>query len=251
MTTRTATRSAGERIGDEGGRDPAPHLRDAEEDADQIVARRLAAGAAHQINNVLTIVSGHASVLLEILEDGDAARPGLEAILDASVSGAALASQLLSYAWERASPSESVEAVPLLAEATARLREVVGPRLEVIQSATGSATAVRVTPQPLYQGLEFVGHYARALLGESGGRVTVGVGDDVDGSWTLRVRIGSPSPSGGPGLLEPYAHGSGVGKPDGLWLPAAAGAVRQAGGTLSAAVSDDAVELRVQLRLDG
>lgn len=267
MTTRTAGSPSVAGEGNDGRYGSSVPRPPPARDGDQVVARRLAAGAAHEINNVLTIVSGHASVLLEILEEGDPARPGLEAILGASISGASLASQLLSYAWEWAEGTESWEARTLRAEASERIREAVGPdgHVDVMavdeiqddmevdeipgdESAADSRTAVLVTSGPLLKAFEFIGQYARALLGASGGRIAVGTEEDAGRVPALRITIESwAGASAGASPLEPYAPGSGVGKPDGMWLPAAAGAVRQAGGALSAAAKDGAVDLRIHL----
>ena len=240
---------------------------------DSVVAQRLAAGAAHQMNNVLTVVSGHASVLLEILEDGHPARPGLEAILDASVSGAALATQLLSYAQEPQTPTDSLPVDAMVLQLVDRIRREAGPPIDVTADPPDVRGHVLVATAPLLEGMEFAGQYARALCVPSGGRVTV-VARERGEVLETTIRIEPSRPGAGvsnPGLdsdapsasasphlpepsgriLEPYAPEANVGKPDGMWLPAMAGAIRQAGGRLTALASHGVVELRLQLALAG
>lgn len=68
---------------------------------------RLAAGIAHDYNNVLTIVNGNASLALDDLEDGHPAQPSLEAIQHAGERAAALTQRLLAFS--RADPPQNIE----------------------------------------------------------------------------------------------------------------------------------------------
>lgn len=59
---------------------------------------RLGAGVAHEFNNLLQTMSGAAEMVLAELPAGHRSVPDLESILSSSARGAALVSQLLSYA---------------------------------------------------------------------------------------------------------------------------------------------------------
>jgi nitrogen-specific signal transduction histidine kinase/ActR/RegA family two-component response regulator len=58
----------------------------------------LAGGIAHDFNNILTGILGNASLAVEILPDGHAARPLVEDVISASERAAGLTRQMLAYA---------------------------------------------------------------------------------------------------------------------------------------------------------
>ncbi len=216
------------------------------------VAERLAAGVAHQINNVLTVVAGHASVLLEVLPDPHPTRASLEAMLDASVSGAGLAEQLLSFSSHRPVAPEPVHISRLWTQIEKRVRTAAGPNLEVEFAPPEPSPAIRAGLEPLARGLEHAAHFARALFLHGGGQLAYAVEAVGEETLTLLVRVtGEEAMNVDPNrLLEPYAPDSGVGKPDGMRAPAMAGSIRQAGGSIHATIRGTSIEFRIELPLD-
>ena len=233
-------------------RGPAPGDDTSPHPSSGTVAERLAAGVAHQINNVLTVVAGHASVLLETLPEPHPARASLEAMLDASVSGAGLAEQLLSFSSRRPVAPEPIHVSRLWAYVDERVRTAAGPDTEVEFLPSGPSPAVRAGLEPLACGLEHAAHFARALFLGGRGQLAYAV-ESVDEETVvlLVTATGGEAVDVNPGrLLEPYAPDSGVGKPDGMRAPAMAGSIRQAGGSIHVTSCGSSIEFRIELPLN-
>ena len=58
---------------------------------------KLAAGVAHDFNNVLSIIDGYSHIAINLLEDGDTTKDYLEKIRTASARGAALTQKMLTF----------------------------------------------------------------------------------------------------------------------------------------------------------
>ncbi|MGI9628478.1 MAG: histidine kinase dimerization/phospho-acceptor domain-containing protein [Longimicrobiales bacterium] len=189
---------------------------------------RLASGAAHQINNILTVVGGHASVLLEDLPADHPARPSIEAISQASHSGTALTNQLLAYSGQLENNPVEVELHGLLTQSTASLD------LDAPGSWATDLPRVVVDPSRFAEVMNSIATFGRRLLkgrGQIG--LSTGLGRGGDRVF-VRLVVNGPD-------LEPFVHGHAfepfgttafVEQADGMLLPAAWGTVRQWGGNL-------------------
>jgi PAS domain S-box-containing protein len=123
------------------GRDIS-NRRQAEEDRNRLKAKvqqarklkslgDLAAGIAHDYNNLLTGVLGNASLLLRALPPGSAVEK-IQLIEGAAERAVDLTSQLLAYAGEDPLVLATVELNELLTELEARLRQIVQPAARLV-----------------------------------------------------------------------------------------------------------------------
>jgi signal transduction histidine kinase len=85
---------------------------------------RLAAGVAHDFNNILSIVRGNAETLRDAGEQGDT-QEAVQEILDASDRAAALARQLLTFSRQRSVQMRALDLNRVLGDFTGMLRRVV------------------------------------------------------------------------------------------------------------------------------
>src|SRR3979411_701614 len=92
---------------------------------------QLTGGIAHDLNNILTVVTGNA----EILAEGVAASPQLAALAkmidEAAARGADLTHRLLAFARKQPLQPREVDVNSLIIEATNLLRPTLGAHIEV------------------------------------------------------------------------------------------------------------------------
>lgn len=88
---------------------------------------RLANTIAHDFNNILFVVKGHA----ELLRSGRAPDMSLQELIDAADRGAALTGQLLSFSRRQLTQEEACDAVLAVRELVSMLRPVIGNAIEL------------------------------------------------------------------------------------------------------------------------
>ena len=91
---------------------------------------RLAGGIAHDFNNLLLIISSHAWLLRDRLEDAEE----LNAIEDAAEDAGRIVSQLLTFGRAQALDPQSVDLNDLLASVESLLAPVIGDDIELVRS---------------------------------------------------------------------------------------------------------------------
>jgi len=134
---------------------------------------RIAAGVAHDFNNVLTVITGFAQSAIEEATEGTQLHDDLEELLGAAGRSAGLTRQLLTFV--RHEPSESVAFdVNARLEAIHRLLgQLVGPGIALDLDTGSSCPGVRMDPVHLDQLVTNLVLNARDALGD-GGRISVG-----------------------------------------------------------------------------
>lgn len=220
----------------------APHLDDG---AAVDATRRLASGIAHQLNNILTVVGGHASVLMEDLGPDHPGRPSVEAIAGANEAAVDLTTQLLRYAGQLSQDPRECTVGDLMAvvarEAAAFWTDDrSAPSMEPSITHEANLPTVLVDPALF---AEVIGH-----LTAFGSSVLNGFGDiDLTATAgplhnsgppvvTVHVTISGPQlpPIVTDGLFEPFVASRHGDPADGMRLSAAWGVVQRWGGRLSA-----------------
>jgi len=92
----------------------------------------MAAGLAHEFNNVLGIISGHSELAKRALSRGECGTEQLEPIVDASRRGARLTKSLLSFGRSKTSGEASrIDVATLLIELKLFLKPLIGPRHKI------------------------------------------------------------------------------------------------------------------------
>ena len=112
---------------------------------------KVASRLAHDLNNMLMIVTGYGEELLNGLPQGSALRADVQEILTATERMSGLTSQLLSFARRQAAPPAPVDLPKLLGSIEPRLRSVLGKQIELELARTQEAMMVRADAGQLEQ----------------------------------------------------------------------------------------------------
>ena len=199
---------------------------------------QLAAGVAHEFNNLLAAVLSAAELgLLEVGEGHPVARR-LRTIAQAAERGGRLTRRILAFSQGQVLVKRRIE-VPRLVEDTAELlRSTLGERIRLVVRTRPGVPLVRADPEQLRQVLVSLAANARDAMPE-GGTVTITVGwaeaDPPGGArrWAvIEVRdegVGI-APEHRDRIFDPFFSTKPVDKGTGLGLAAAYGIVRQHGG---------------------
>jgi two-component system, cell cycle sensor histidine kinase and response regulator CckA len=102
----------------------------------------LAAGAAHDLRNVLFVISAHCERLLTTVADGDPRSEDLHAIADAAAHGAALAREVVTGAQEQERSSGPIDINDVIRGIEPLIRRLVGEHITVGTSFSEGAWAV-------------------------------------------------------------------------------------------------------------
>jgi signal transduction histidine kinase len=206
---------------------------------------RLAGGAAHGFNNLLTIITGYSQLLRSGLSESDPLSMYVDEISAAADRAAALTGKLLAFSRRRLGEPERVDVNALVAETVDRMGPELPPEIEVsVDLAPGLA--------PVFADRRYLEQSIRDLVANSreamprGGRITIRTaGVSVAEAGTAEAPGLRPGPyvlltveDTGEGidpetqkhLFEPFFTTKGVGK--GTGLATAYGTVRQYGGDI-------------------
>jgi signal transduction histidine kinase len=132
----------------------------------------MASGVAHDVNNLLTVVLGHAGLLQPVLPAGSSARGLLTGIEKAAQSASDLANQVLALARQQETSSQAVDLNGLVHELMGLLRRVSDPRIGFEVTTADNLPAIRGVPSQLTQILLNLCLNARDAM-PSGGKLRV------------------------------------------------------------------------------
>ena len=206
---------------------------------------QLTGGIVHDLNNILTVITG----TIEILAEGVADRPELVAITkmidEAGVRGADLAQRLLAFARKQPLRPREVDLNALVTEAASLLPPTLGENVEVHLMLAADASRVLIDPCQLKNTIRNLALNARDAMVD-GGKLTIETGnavlDDNYASMNGDVTAGNyvmvavtDSGHGIPACIldhvfEPFFTTRDVGKGSGLGLSMVYGFVRQSNG---------------------
>ena len=206
---------------------------------------QLTGGVAHDLNNILTVITG----TIEILAEGVADRPELVAITkmieDAAARGADLTQRLLAFARKQPLHPRDVDVNKLVIEATNLLRPTLGERIEVVMTLAGDAAHALIDPSQLTNAILNLALNARDAMPD-GGKLTIETsnvvldedyasihGDVAAGAYVM-IAV-SDSGHGIPAdilknVFEPFFTTKDVDKGSGLGLSMVYGFVKQSNG---------------------
>ena len=206
---------------------------------------QLTGGIVHDLNNILTVITG----TIEILAEGVADRPELVAITkmidEAGVRGADLAQRLLAFARKQPLRPREVDLNALVTEAANLLPPALGENVEVHLMLAADASRALIDPCQLKNTIRNLALNARDAM-VNGGKLTIETGnavlDDHYASMSGDVTAGNyvmvavtDSGHGIPACIldhvfEPFFTTKEVGKGSGLGLSMVYGFVRQSNG---------------------
>lgn len=219
-------------------------LRDSELQQKQEVASQFAAGVAHHFNNLLSVISGYASLLSHQSRDQRAAEP-LSQISAAVKRAAGLSRHLLIASGQFAMHKELVDLDGLMANLDPTLRRFLGKEIALQRSGTPGLPRILADVRLVEHIVVNLVFNARDAM-PGGGAITIstavvpgaecqaGEADVAKRLVQLSVRDTGcgMSPEVEAHLFEPFLSRRGTGKGTGLGLASVLGAVKQQGGRI-------------------
>jgi two-component system cell cycle sensor histidine kinase/response regulator CckA len=112
---------------------------------------RLAGGVAHDFSNLLTVIQGHASVMLEQLPEDTSAARGMTEVVKATKKAASLVGQLLSFSQDEIFQLKAVALGEVIADMAKMIGRLTGGGIELNLSLAPHVSAIRADVSSLQQ----------------------------------------------------------------------------------------------------
>jgi PAS domain S-box-containing protein len=135
----------------------------------------LAGGVAHDFNNVLAAILGHAEALACELADGSVGREDAEQITTAARRAKGVVQQILAFARRRPAEAAPVDVPRAVREELALVRAATPANVEIVLRVDDGAGAVRAEPTQLHQVLLNLCANARDAMAYRGGVLEIAV----------------------------------------------------------------------------
>ena len=195
------------------------------------VVGQLAAGVAHNFNNLLTVIGGCADLLLDRHRDDREDRGDLDEIRRASERGALLTRQLLAVGRKYTPVETRVDVNRTVASLREMVLRVIREDIELTTTLAPEPAVVLIDPHDLDQVVLNLVINARDAL-PMGGTIDVDVSHESGDYVRLRVRDSGTgmTPDVQSHLFEPFFTTKDVGEGTGLGLAFVQGVVRHARG---------------------
>jgi two-component system, cell cycle sensor histidine kinase and response regulator CckA len=139
---------------------------------------RLAGGLAHDFNNMLTVITGHVDMALELPDLRHTVRDDLEQVREAAQHSAALIRQLLTFARKQIITPRVLDLNEAIASRLPMLRRLIGANVRLTWDPGTDLWPVSLDPAQLDQVLTNLLVNARDAIGDVG-EITVETGTDV------------------------------------------------------------------------
>ncbi len=210
---------------------------------------RMAGGIAHDLNNLLTVVSVHDDFLLDAFPVDDPRREDLLAIQNALHQAAALTKKLLAFARPQVLDRRCIAVNSLIGELARVMRPRLEEGVELSSAPSMPSPDVKIDPEQLEQVLRNLVRNAEEAM-PGGGRITIETESvelttqqllgqpDVAPGWFVRIRVSDSGIGMDPPTLahafEPYFTTKPRGESRGLGLATVYAIARQNGGFVSA-----------------
>jgi signal transduction histidine kinase/CheY-like chemotaxis protein len=224
---------------------------------------QLTGGIAHDLNNLLTVITGTIEILAEAVAD----RPELVAITkmidDAAARGADLTQRLLAFARKQPLRPVEVDVNSLVIETTNLLRSTLGEQVEVHLVLAGDASRALIDPSQLTNAILNLALNARDAMPE-GGKLTIetcnvvldenyaGTNSEVTPGNYVLVAVADSGHGIPPDIIdnvfEPFFTTKDVDKGSGLGLSMVYGFVKQSNGHIKI-YSEEGVGTTVRIYL--
>src|SRR5215471_76813 len=233
---------AGTKAAEEALRQSAEQLRQAQK---LEAIARLAAGVAHDFNNILTAISGYSELLLRQLDPGDSRRRNAEQIEKCAYMAAALTRQLLTFSRKQVIEPRVLELNAVVGNIERMLRRLIGEDIEFRAELNPAAGCIKADPGQIEQVIMNLAVNARDAM-PNGGKLTISTANVTVDEASRQIVPGlSPGrhvmlavADTGSGmseqvkahLFEPFFTTKPPGKGTGLGLATCFGIVRQSSG---------------------
>jgi PAS domain S-box-containing protein len=209
---------------------------------------QLAGGVAHDFNNVLNVIHGYSSQLLELTDNEDPAYTGLLEIQKAVETGAALTGRLLTFSRKQNVQLKLLDLNRIVADHERMLQRLLGEKIELVTELNPSIGLVRTDAAYMHQVLLNLALNARDAM-PNGGELIISVSNvEIGESRPQRQAAVSPGSyvrlsvtDDGMGmsaevqehLFEPFFTTKEPNQGTGLGLSTVYGIVRQCGGYIT------------------
>jgi len=220
------------------------HLEEQLRNAQQLEAiGRLAGGVAHDFNNILSIIMGHAELLLAGDVD-ERSRTGLEQMRRAAERAASLTQQLLAFSRKQVLQPRMLDLNETVSDVEKMLARVIGEDIELIAGLHPSLMTVKADPSQLERVLINLAVNARDAMPQ-GGKLSMETSNvelkpeqarDLDlppGHYVMLKVSDTGNGMDGATLshaFEPFFTTKPMGKGTGLGLSTVYGIIKQSGG---------------------
>ncbi len=210
---------------------------------------RLAGGVAHDFNNMLSVILGHAELALEQVDPAQPLHDDLMEIRKAAVRSADLTRQLLAFARKQTVAPKVLDLNETVAGMLKMLQRLIGEDIDLNWQPAADLWPVKVDPSQIDQILANLCVNARDAIADIG-RITIETGNSVfDADYCADHAGFEPGEyvliavsDNGCGmdketmshLFEPFFTTKGVGRGTGLGLATVYGSVKQNNGFINA-----------------
>jgi len=207
---------------------------------------RIAGGIAHHLNNLMTVVAGYGTLMVDRMDVRDPWRRQVEEMRCAGERAAALTAQLLAYSRRQILRPARVDLGPFLAENEPDIRREAGPGVAVSVAADPEAGAVFVDPEVLRNAILRVVQNSREAMPGGGTLRVLACRTDLSGEGRPPIPEGRYATiavaDSGVGMdaetrsqvFEPFFTTKDPGKGAGLSLASVYGFVKQSRGYIFA-----------------
>jgi signal transduction histidine kinase/ActR/RegA family two-component response regulator len=206
---------------------------------------QLTGGIAHDLNNILTVITGTIEILAEAVADRPQLVTVAKMIDEAAARGADLTQRLLAFARKQPLQPREVDVNALVIEATNLLRPTLGEHVEVKIMLAGDTAHALIDPSQLTNAILNLALNARDAMADGGQLVIetsnvvlddnyAGINSDVNSGNYVMVAVTDSGHGIPAGILqnvfEPFFTTKDVGKGSGLGLSMVYGFVKQSNG---------------------
>lgn len=204
---------------------------------------RLAGDVAHDLNDLLTAITGRAELLIANLDPSGTSIQDAHEIRRAALSAVRLTRPLRTLSGGHRAPADVIDVNAVAARTTRALQQMLGPNIEVTLALDHDITRAKIAAYHLEEIVLKLGLRARDAMSQ-GGRLTVGTARHTPDEWDAAggapseyVRMVITDTSGGMSadvrarLFEPFLVGEGAAG-SAIDLANVAAIVKQAGGRI-------------------
>lgn len=194
---------------------------------------KLAGVVSHDFSNLLTVILGHADMLLDVSSENPAVRNSVLEIKNAAESGARVTADLLAISQRQPLQPAPVDVNVIVRNMAETLCQILGEQIDVRFDLALELPLVEVDAVQYERVLRSIAVHAREVM-PSGGRLTFATMIERHATRTnVVLRASDTAAAAAPRSTEPIFTGKKPSRGAGLALTTAHGIVNQSGGSMS------------------